>query len=135
MTISPDRPTAAPTPVTRLPDFFIAGQPKSGTTALYEMLKRHPQIYMSPVKEPFYFAADNPLPEGTDGRRWRSLEQTGIRAESLERYASLFAPADFGECGQDQRARAFADRHFAADGAVDASLVVALHQRQCLAYF
>jgi len=93
MTISPDRPTAAPTPVTRLPDFFIAGQPKSGTTALYEMLKRHPQIYMSPVKEPFYFAADNPLPEGTDGRRWRSLEQTGIRAESLERYASLFAPA------------------------------------------
>ena len=30
----------------RLPDFFIVGHPKCGTTALYEMLRRHPQIYM-----------------------------------------------------------------------------------------
>jgi Sulfotransferase domain len=44
----------------RLPDFFIVGQPKSGTTALYEMLKQHPQIYMSEVKEPRYFASDLP---------------------------------------------------------------------------
>ena len=28
-----------------MPDFFIVGHPKSGTTALYEMLRRHPQIY------------------------------------------------------------------------------------------
>ena len=40
----------------RAPDFFIVGQPKCGTTALYEMLKRHPQIYMPSVKEPEYFA-------------------------------------------------------------------------------
>ncbi len=44
----------------RLPDFFIVGQPKSGTTALYEMLRQHPQIYMSDVKEPRYFASDLP---------------------------------------------------------------------------
>ena len=30
----------------RAPDFFIVGQPKSGTTALYEMLRSHPQLYM-----------------------------------------------------------------------------------------
>ena len=42
----------------RLPDFFVIGHPKCGTTALYEMLKRHPQIYMSEVKEPQFFASD-----------------------------------------------------------------------------
>ncbi len=36
----------------RVPDFFIVGHPKSGTTALYEMLRRHPQIYMPDLKEP-----------------------------------------------------------------------------------
>jgi len=77
----------------RLPDFFIAGQPKSGTTALYEMLARHPQIYMSAVKEPHYFAVDNPLPERTEGPRWSALEQTGVREQRLEDYLSLFAPA------------------------------------------
>jgi hypothetical protein len=83
----------------RLPDFFIAGQPKSGTTALWTMLNSHPQIYMSKVKEPNYFTVDNARPEGTDGRRWTSLDQTGTRKESLEEYLSLFAPA-----GADQLA-------------------------------
>ena len=77
----------------RLPDFFIAGQPKSGTTALYEMLARHPQIYMSKIKEPHYFAVDNPLPERTEGPRWSALDQTGVREQRLEDYLSLFAPA------------------------------------------
>ena len=77
----------------RPPDFFIVGHPKSGTTALYEMLAQHPQIYMSAVKEPHYFAWNNPLPEGTDGRRWRSLDQTGTHRSSLDEYLSLFADA------------------------------------------
>jgi hypothetical protein len=41
-----------------VPDFFIVGHPKSGTTALYEMLRRHPQIYMPDLKEPHFFAGD-----------------------------------------------------------------------------
>jgi hypothetical protein len=40
----------------RYPDFFIVGHSKSGTTALYEMLRLHPQIFMSEIKEPIYFA-------------------------------------------------------------------------------
>jgi hypothetical protein len=40
----------------KLPNFFIAGFSKSGTTSLYHYLKQHPQIYMSPVKEPNFFA-------------------------------------------------------------------------------
>ncbi len=45
MTPSAEASGRAP-PRTRLPDFFIVGHAKSGTTALYEMLRRHPQMFM-----------------------------------------------------------------------------------------
>jgi hypothetical protein len=38
------------------PNFFIVGAQKAGTTSLYFYLKNVPQVYMSPLKEPFYFA-------------------------------------------------------------------------------
>lgn len=44
--------------MTNTPNLFIVGAPKSGTTSLYEYLKGHPQVFMSVVKEPCYFAAD-----------------------------------------------------------------------------
>jgi hypothetical protein len=54
----------------RIPDFFIVGHAKSGTTALYSMLRRHPQIFMPDGKEPWFFADElhertPPRPEGT----------------------------------------------------------------------
>jgi len=42
----------------RLPNFFIVGAPKAGTTSLYHYLDQHPQIYMSPVKEPNFFSIE-----------------------------------------------------------------------------
>jgi Sulfotransferase domain len=42
----------------RVPDFFIVGHPKCGTTALYEMLRRQPRIYMPALKEPQFFASE-----------------------------------------------------------------------------
>ena len=39
-----------------LPNFLVIGAARSGTTALYHALAKHPQIFMSPVKEPNYFA-------------------------------------------------------------------------------
>lgn len=42
----------------RVPDFFIVGQAKSGTTALYEMLRQHSAIFMPDLKEPEFLAAD-----------------------------------------------------------------------------
>ncbi|MGN6679618.1 MAG: sulfotransferase family protein [Streptosporangiaceae bacterium] len=45
-----------------LPDFFIAGVPKAGTTALHSALAKHPSLYMSPVKEPKFFLTDGPPP-------------------------------------------------------------------------
>jgi hypothetical protein len=73
---------------TRYPDFFIIGHPKSGTTALYRMLKPHPQIYLPGLKEPWFFATD--LRERRAG--------TVALPQTLEEYLALFAAA-----GPDQR--------------------------------
>jgi hypothetical protein len=40
------------------PDFFVVGAFKSGTTALYEYLRQHPQVFMPEIKEPMYFGHD-----------------------------------------------------------------------------
>lgn len=40
------------------PDFFIIGAPKSGTTALSEYLRQHPEILFSIPKEPYFFSDD-----------------------------------------------------------------------------
>lgn len=40
------------------PNFFIVGAPKCGTTALYEYLRSHPNIFMPRHKEPHFFAKD-----------------------------------------------------------------------------
>ena len=72
-----------PTPQTarRLPDFFLAGQSKSGTTALYEMLRQHPAIFMPATKEPSYYCRDLLA----DGGPWQ--------APTREQYLELFSPA------------------------------------------
>jgi hypothetical protein len=73
----------------RLPDFFIVGHAKSGTTALYEMLRRHPEIYMPEEKEPWFFAQDM--------RPRFEPRMAGTAPVSLERYAALFAAAGAGQ--------------------------------------
>jgi hypothetical protein len=49
-----------------LPDFIIGGAPRSGTTWLYELLDRHPDVYMAqPVKpEPKFFLLDHLYEKG-----------------------------------------------------------------------
>jgi hypothetical protein len=44
--------------MSRLPNFFIVGAPKAATTSLYHYLDQHPQVYMSAIKEPHFFAAE-----------------------------------------------------------------------------
>lgn len=41
-----------------LPTFLIVGAQKAGTTALYYALSKHPEVFMSAVKEPAYFVAE-----------------------------------------------------------------------------
>ncbi len=86
MTASADPPTALHLPGERVPDFFIVGHPKSGTTALYGMLRRHPQIYMS-ARELWFFAnaPHAPAPRRPIG--------AGSTPATLEEYLSLFDAA------------------------------------------
>ncbi len=69
----------------RFPDFFIVGHAKSGTTALYEMLRRHPQIYMPENKEPWFFASDM--------RPRFQPRAAAVAPETVEQYLELFAGA------------------------------------------
>jgi hypothetical protein len=71
----------------RVPDFFIVGHHKCGTTALYEMLKLHPEIYMPDIKEPWFFARDLRV----------RFEPSSPLPETLEDYLSLFAGATDGQ--------------------------------------
>lgn len=41
-----------------LPNFFLVGAMKAGTTAIYEVLRSHPEVYCSPIKEPNFFCDD-----------------------------------------------------------------------------
>jgi len=70
--------------VSRTPDLFIVGAPKSGTTSLYEYLKGHPEVFMSEAKEPCYFSRD------------LALDESGnflVYGRDEKRYLDLFADA------------------------------------------
>lgn len=65
-----------------LPNFFLAGVPKAGTTSLYHYLAQHPQVYMSPIKEPCYFATEF-RPKNCDATLRRDVERS---QRELKRY-------------------------------------------------
>jgi len=72
-----------------MPNFVIIGAAKAGTTSLYRYLCQHPQVYMSPVKEPRFFAfKDQDIPfQGPGIAYWRKTSVT-----SLAEYEALFRP-------------------------------------------
>jgi hypothetical protein len=75
----------------RLPDFFVVGHAKCGTTALHGMLGSHPQVFMSAVKEPEYLSrAPHHYALGAK-RPAKKLPDT------LERYLALFDGATSGQ--------------------------------------
>jgi hypothetical protein len=67
-----------------VPDFFIVGHAKCGTSAIYRILRRHPQVFMA-VKEPRYFTPE------LRSRFRRLAPQSG--ADTLDAYKALFARA------------------------------------------
>ncbi|HLH47529.1 MAG TPA: sulfotransferase [Acidimicrobiales bacterium] len=77
-----------------LPDFFVIGAPKAGTTALHRALARHPQLWLSPIKEPKYFMCDGapPSQQGGPGDAHSAREWVWRREE----YERLFDAAPPG---------------------------------------
>ena len=76
-----------------LPDFLIIGAPKAGTTALHAALAQHPQLYLSPVKEPKFFMCDGP-PRAQQGPGDAHSVREWIWER--DRYEALFASAPAG---------------------------------------
>ncbi len=62
-----------------LPTFFVVGAPKAGTTSLYSHLDQHPAVYMSPIKEPTFFAPEV-IDFGPEARRAFDQDQASLRA-------------------------------------------------------
>jgi hypothetical protein len=76
-----------------LPDFFVAGAPKAGTTALHAALAQHPGLYLSPVKEPKFFLTDGPPPaQGGPGDARTYREHIWRQPD----YEALFSDAPAG---------------------------------------
>jgi hypothetical protein len=74
-----DRLDAARSHDMALPNFFIIGAAKAGTTSLHYYLDQHPQIQMSTVKEPNFFGG----PEN-------GVPYPGGRVGGLREYEQLF---------------------------------------------
>jgi hypothetical protein len=107
----------------RLPDFYIVGHPKSGTTAMYEMLRRHPEIFMSELKEPRFFAADL--------RARFQAHSVGAHPQTIEEYSALFADAAPGQKAGDASPSYLRSRVAAAEIACvrpDARIVAVLRE-------
>lgn len=69
-----------------LPNLFLVGAPRCGTTTLHELLGDHPDVYMSDNKEPWFYALrpdDGPFVGPGDGQ--------GVRDRAA--YEALFADA------------------------------------------
>ncbi len=73
----------------RLPTFLLVGAMKAGTTSLHEYLAGHPDVFMSPNKEPDYFVAEKTYDRGLGWYREQFQGATDQRAvgESSTSYA------------------------------------------------
>jgi len=82
-----------------LPDLFVIGAQKAGTTSLHHWLGQHPQVMMSRVKEPGFFSWLDWMdaqagPGGDDGSSWRpGLSALAPPIRDRDSYESLFGDA------------------------------------------
>jgi len=74
-----------------LPNFIVIGAAKAGTTSLHWYLTEHPQVFVTPVKDPSYFAYGVDV----EGRLlWGEPEFHSFPVRSLREYERQFADAD-----------------------------------------
>ncbi|GFE70505.1 sulfotransferase [Chroococcus sp. FPU101] len=69
--------------MSKLPNFIIIGAGKCGTTSLFHYLSQHPNIYMCPKKETFFFLNES---SRAKNKKWGAVE-------NLEEYQELFKDA------------------------------------------
>jgi hypothetical protein len=71
------------------PTFLILGAAKAGTTALYDILKQHPQVFLPFDKEPMFFSQDENYQRGFDWyihTYFKGAENYPARGEATPHY-------------------------------------------------
>jgi hypothetical protein len=84
-----DRPTLSTHRDTRLPNLFVIGAPKCGTTSLHAALAQAPTAYMSRVKEPGFFSSDRQFARGVKyylDSYFKGANDYSVRGESTPWY-------------------------------------------------
>ncbi|HEY6419470.1 MAG TPA: sulfotransferase [Candidatus Binataceae bacterium] len=97
---------ALDTEARKLPNFFLVGAMRSGSTSVYYHLLAHPHIYTSRIKEPNYFATDLRIPLDRRHRTRLAEAKRGklnrVRVSDFDEYLGLFEGASselaIGEC-------------------------------------
>ena len=73
----------------RMPNLFIVGAAKAGTTALYDYLTQHPHVFLSRVKEPMFFSREENYARGIDwygDTYFEGAEDYLVRGEATPHY-------------------------------------------------
>lgn len=73
----------------KLPNFFIIGAAKAGTTTLYELLRQHPQVYVPARKEPVFFSEEDNFSKGVawyEETFFERAERYPVRGEASPQY-------------------------------------------------
>jgi hypothetical protein len=84
-----------------LPNFFVIGAPRSGTTSLYEYLDAHPDVFMSTVKEPDFFIHPSlALAHPLGGTERADLDADAARLEELAKHLQSYRALFAGASGQ-----------------------------------
>lgn len=73
------------------PNFLVVGAAKSGTTSIYNYLKKHPEVYLSDRKEGVFFS------EMEYFKGPFSKEYNNIIIRDIDEYTKLFMNADKGQ--------------------------------------
>jgi hypothetical protein len=72
-----------------MPNLFVIGAAKAGTTALYSYLTHHPQVFLSRVKEPEFFSREEYYARGPNWYQdwyFEGAEGFPVRAEATPHY-------------------------------------------------
>lgn len=88
----------------RHPNLFVIGAMKSGTSSFHSYLDTHPQIFMSPVKEPFYFVHED---ENAARLDWYLSLFEGVKDEIIIGESSTHYTIAPRKVGVPQRIAAF----------------------------
>ncbi|MGK7887811.1 MAG: sulfotransferase [Leptolyngbyaceae cyanobacterium] len=76
-----------------LPNFLIFGVQKAGTSSIYDYIKQHPQVYMSPIKETNFLEKNWDLVDQERQRQINAERRARGRHEcidSFDKYQQLF---------------------------------------------